>query len=458
MAKLPIVTPTEKFDIRFINGQPVFDLREQIINILMQDTKLGSFREFFAEPIVNHSEGEISWYSHGGGEVRSFANLTHEERNRVSESIRDIDQKLKATADKLSKASQQSAWLGDAMRSMLLVPNLEQSIFLVGDRPVLCQWGCVPFGSDPNNFDMVNQNWDIVVRDSSTAIPVVPEPPLRAAEPPQAGPPPESLLTAAESPLAAPEPPEAVSSPQPQPPPAAPVSQPHYWRGLLPLLLALLLLLLLLLGIYLTYIYRFHYLVPGYNVAIDRERGDIDRLWGAIEEKSRQCPAPVPPVDFNPVPDVPEGGSDATLNVPPIGSDEVERRLETNNIPIGEEVNVSLAWNSPDDLDLAVRDPRGEVIFFKTRSSSTGGTLDIDVHANCNSRTSTPIENISWDILPLAGVYTIDVSLYNQCGNTNPEVPFTLIIKQKNARETQVEGTVGATRPRYVYEFNVEGQ
>jgi hypothetical protein len=60
--------------------------------------------------------------------------------------------------------------------------------------------------------------------------------------------------------------------------------------------------------------------------------------------------------------------------------------------------------------------------------------------------------------LPLAGVYTIDVSLYNQCGNTNPEVPFTLIIKQKNARETQVEGAVGATRPRYVYEFNVEGQ
>lgn len=445
MAKLPIVTPTQKFDIKFINGQPIFDLREQIINILTQDAKSGIFREFFAEPIVNHSKGEISWYSHGSGDVRSFASLTAEERHGVSEAIHDIDQKLKATADKLAKSSPQSSWLGDAMRSMLLVPNLEQSLFLVGDRPVLSQWGCVPFGSDPHNFDIVNQRWDIVVRDSGTAIPAVPEPPLAAAEPLEAVPPPEPLP---------PEPP--VPPPEPPVPPPPVVAQPFDWRRLLPWLLALLLLLLLLLGLYLHSFYRFHYLVPSYSVEIDRERGEIDRLWGAIEERSRQCPAPVPPVDFSAVPDEPTSEPDVTQATPPISSDEVEEALGTHDIQIGEEVNVSLAWQSSADLDLWVIDPSGTVISFEKRISPSGGRLDIDANASCRTYMQPmPIENISWNSLPMAGDYTIWVTLYNTCGDTNAQVPFTVIITRKNAPEQKINGVVSTAAPRFISHFSV---
>ena len=453
MAKLPIVTPTKKFDIKFVNGQPIFDLREQIINILTQDAKSGVFREFFAEPIVNHSKGEISWYSHGSGDVRPFTDLSNDERRTVLEAIQDIDLKLKATADRMSKASPQSAWLGDAMRSMLLVPNLEQSLFLVGGQPVLSQWGCVPFGSDPRNFEIANQKSDIIVRDAGTPIPVVPEANLPAVEPPAAVP--QAEPPAPVPPLPTP-PPEPLESERPLPPP--PASNSFDWRQLLPWLLALLLLLLLLLGLYLNYFNRFHYLMPGYSVEIDRERGEIDRLWGAIEERSRQCPAPVPPVDFSRVPNVPADGPDATPNVPPIGSNEVDRRLETNNIPIGEEVNISLAWDTLDDLDLYVTDPSGETIFHKHRRSSTGGQLDIDAHENCSQNVPAPIENISWNSLPLAGVYTIKVRHYSTCGNSNTPVPFTLIIKLKDALEKRITGTVDADHQQYEYQFNVGGR
>ena len=450
MAKLPIVTPTQKFDIRFINGQPIFDLREQIINILLQDAKSGAFGEFFAEPIVNHSKGEISWYCHGNGVVRPFADLSNDERRRVSETIYDIDLKLKASADKLSRANPQSAWLGDAMRSMLLVPDLEQSLFMVGNRPVLCQWGCVPFGSDPRNFDIANHKWDIVVRDGSTVIPAIPEPPFAAMEPvdpmPPAEPPPDEPL-----------PPYGVLPPGPPLPPPPPDLRSSDWWGLLPWFLALLLLLLLLLGLYLNFFYRFYYLVPSYSVEIDHERGEIDRLWNAIEEKSHQCTAPTPPVGSSQVPNAPVDGSVAGQNVTPLGSNEVVQRLENNNISIGEEVNVSLAWNSPDDLDLAVRDPNGEVISYSHRSSSTGGQLDIDANASCSARMSAPIENISWNSLPSAGIYTIEVSQWGRCGNLDPQVPFTLIIKQRGMPDKRLMGTFDTTQPRIDYQFTVGG-
>lgn len=457
MAKLPVVTPTQKFDIRFINGQPVFDLREQIINILTQDAKSGVFREFFAEPIVNHSKGEISWYSHGSGAVRSFAELTNDERQRVADAIRDIDKKLKGSAERLSKASPQSAWLSEAMRSMLMVPDLEHSLFLVGSQPVLSQWGCVPFGSDPRNFDMVNQRWDFVVRDSSTALPAVPQPPLAVVEPLAAVQPPTPPRPQPEPPNLPPVPPDPPPvSPDPPPPPEpSPAAAPPFeWRGLLPWLLVLLLLLLLLLGLYLHFFYRFHALMPTYGIEIERERMEIDRLWGDIETRSRQCPAPVPPVDFSAGPDLPE----MQQNVTPIDPGDVTQRLDDNSVTSGQDLNISLAWNSTDDLDLAVSEPNGDSIYFNKRTSISGGRLDIDMHQSCRVLTTGPIENISWNAPPPAGTYIIQVMRYSECGNASAQVPFTLIVKQKNKPDRSFQGMLGAPRATLNYRLDVTGQ
>jgi len=238
-------------------------------------------------------------------------------------------------------------------------------------------------------------------------------------------------------------------------------AQPFNWRSLLPWLLALLLLLLLLLGLYLHFLYRFHALVPTYGTEIERERAEIDRLWGEIETRSRSCPAPVPPVDFSAGPVLPEPTPNVTPEptpeVTPVDPVDVGGRLDENNITAGENLNIALAWNSADDLDLAVMEPSGETIHFNKRTSSSGGGLDIDMHQSCRILTPEPIENISWNTAPPVGTYTIRVSRYSDCGNASAQVPFTIVVTQKNKPEQRFQGTIGPAQSKLDYRLNVTG-
>ena len=77
-------------------------------------------------------------------------------------------------------------------------------------------------------------------------------------------------------------------------------------------------------------------------------------------------------------------------------------------------VQVSLAWNNLNDLDLHCIDPNGEEIYFCHRKSASGGKLDIDANAGATGRTKTPIENIVWESNPPAGNYRVYVKLFAQ--------------------------------------------
>jgi len=58
------------------------------------------------------------------------------------------------------------------------------------------------------------------------------------------------------------------------------------------------------------------------------------------------------------------------------------------------DVQVTLRWNTPVDLDLHVIDPLGEEIYFRYTFSPSGGTLDVDANAGCTN--DTPVENVFW--------------------------------------------------------------
>ena len=78
------------------------------------------------------------------------------------------------------------------------------------------------------------------------------------------------------------------------------------------------------------------------------------------------------------------------------------------------EVRVVLRWTNRVDMDLHVREPNGEVIYFEDPTSSTGGQLDVDVQCTGNGG----LENIVWgpSSTPSAGTYRITVDEYAQCG------------------------------------------
>ena len=59
------------------------------------------------------------------------------------------------------------------------------------------------------------------------------------------------------------------------------------------------------------------------------------------------------------------------------------------------DVKVSIAWDTPTDVDLWVREPSGETIKWSNTTSGTGGHLDLDSNAGC-SIDNVNNENIFW--------------------------------------------------------------
>jgi hypothetical protein len=106
------------------------------------------------------------------------------------------------------------------------------------------------------------------------------------------------------------------------------------------------------------------------------------------------------------------------------------------------DVQVTLRWSAPVDLDLHVTDPAGEDIWFSNPSSSSGGVLDVDANAGCNLMMTNPVENVFWSTggAP-SGQYQVSVSYYDNCGYSSP-VSFTVTIKQNNQPTQVLNGTV----------------
>ena len=80
-------------------------------------------------------------------------------------------------------------------------------------------------------------------------------------------------------------------------------------------------------------------------------------------------------------------------------------------------LRISLAWHNADDLDLYVRNPRGETVFHASRRNG-GGTLDVDAHRLGYRRKSadevlTPVENVVYQNL-MDGTYLVTVLNYKR--------------------------------------------
>ncbi|USR92143.1 hypothetical protein NEA10_05305 [Phormidium yuhuli AB48] len=117
------------------------------------------------------------------------------------------------------------------------------------------------------------------------------------------------------------------------------------------------------------------------------------------------------------------------------------------------DVQVTLRWNTIDDLDLAVRDPNGDTIFFAEPSSPSGGQLDVDSNAGCMSRFQNPVENIFWNSGNAPeGRYVATVSLFTRCNDSRNPIPFELSITLNGDTQTET-GTVSDQSPSQSFEF-----
>jgi hypothetical protein len=120
------------------------------------------------------------------------------------------------------------------------------------------------------------------------------------------------------------------------------------------------------------------------------------------------------------------------------------------------DVQVTLRWDTSDDVDLFVTDPAGETVSYGNPSVSSGGQLDVDANAFCEIRMSAPVENIFW---PTGGAptgsYSAYVVLSIPCGSTPTPVSYSLTILAQGQTQT-FQGIVSAEAASQPYAFAIQ--
>jgi uncharacterized protein YfaP (DUF2135 family) len=123
-------------------------------------------------------------------------------------------------------------------------------------------------------------------------------------------------------------------------------------------------------------------------------------------------------------------------------SDDVDR-IRENEGNIGE-LTVTLIWNSIDDLDLALREPSGEMIYYKKFNSRdnlfspNGGQLDVDM--NVDELSIEPVENINYENNLVKGKYFVFLNLYEK--RSNRPVEYQLIVRKNKKIIHSITGKV----------------
>ena len=102
-------------------------------------------------------------------------------------------------------------------------------------------------------------------------------------------------------------------------------------------------------------------------------------------------------------------GSGIIVEESPPENDDLDKRLEREGGKSGA-VQVSLAWDDYNDLDLHLFCPSGERIYFNNKESECGGELDVDM--NVKPVSNNPVENVVWTKNPPKGTYKVGVHFY----------------------------------------------
>lgn len=424
--RLPITTQRRDIDIKTISGQNVFELYQQIQNLLQRNYP--EIKNFFAEPLVNTIRGEINWNTKATGIIKPAIEFSKDEWASAIENLKKNNTLINQFIEKLEKESSNFSISIEALRTMLMTPDLKKSLFRVGDELVLTQWGCFLFGTNANNADLYEQierqlkttpslveknNTDteqkIIIEPNISQNKIAPEP---------IAPTDQAKKTNEQSILATNTSDKYTIFTTPKK---------ILWRWLL----LLFLLLLLLVGL----IWKFWHGQVGNENAI---RAEILELSDALGKKIQACTAPTDNLitDQTGQPQTAQPASDFAPEAP-IADDEFKTRQSENQITSNTKVNISLAWSDHSDLDLYVKQPDGQFIYFKPCSSPSCGILDVDANrcdskTRCGNLTNRPLENISWSNPMMPGRYEIYVSLYsiNRSNSDLKPIPFTVQLKQ----------------------------
>lgn len=95
------------------------------------------------------------------------------------------------------------------------------------------------------------------------------------------------------------------------------------------------------------------------------------------------------------------------------------------------EVQVSVSWDTPADVDLHVVEPGGEEIYYGNDTAASGGTLDLDSNAGCGSD-GPRNENVTWATgTAPRGTYTVRLDHWDNCGASGTNYVVTVRVQSR---------------------------
>lgn len=109
--------------------------------------------------------------------------------------------------------------------------------------------------------------------------------------------------------------------------------------------------------------------------------------------------------------------------------------VDCTPVPSSGDVQVLLSWGNYNDLDIICTDPYGETVFFRNRSVSSGGQLEIDMNVEYPD-SKKPIENIFWKpgTAP-AGTYNVYLLYYKNHEPDQNATDYRIMVKYNGKTE-----------------------
>jgi hypothetical protein len=397
------ITTTRSRDLQplAVAGQTGIEAWRTLHTLLLRELS-PAHAALLAEPVANEARSEVDWYAEGDGPAARLEDLPEPAHATTQARLDGLVRDVQGLAARLaSSRANGDRFLSDMLALAMRLPGPE-CVHVLGEQPVLAGWGHIRGGE---------RGGDVVLEGSALRSLVIPSPAAQVV-----------IL----------------------PPPASPyavIPPSRTWRrglvgaSLLAPLLALLLLWADPFGWFLIAVPRCKLepsqlaLAQGLQQGIAREgvlRAELARLTIDAGRRRLMCGRDLP-------------------------GDDISRAQGQG--ALGGKLQVILAWDDRNDLDLQIACPSGEEINFHHRESC-GGTLDVDANGHAEQLTSSPIENVYFTDPP-AGRYRVIVDPYSM--GEHAETPFRLTIRRDGQADRTVTGTAqNGQRHQTVTEFAVD--
>ena len=370
----------------------------------------------FAEPNPDADRGITDWYAGVQGAAPPLETLPDAAQEAARAEFARLYGDIREEADRLRASTRESErFLGELLALALITPATD-CLRVVGGQPVLVAWGHAKLGEAPSPELLIGMTRR---RGGAGAMQIVG-------------------------------------------PPAAPPEK-RSWLSWLLGLLGLLLLLLLLLLLWRDPFGWFKATLPqcvvqpGNAELLDelraaqaREaalRNDIAGEMLRLGDRRTACPPPEPP----PRPRPPE--PPRVTPPPPAPRQEDADRARREGARSGR-VQIILAWDDRNDLDLVMICPNGERLFFDHRQAC-GAVLDVDRNAGNSGLSPTPVENIVFAAEPAPGRYRIIVWHFQNNPPAPASSPYRVTVKREGRPDQVFTGRVAAGQQVEVGHFDV---